>query len=502
MLMLTGPTSIPLLRSIVSPLTGSLLLGSLLVGCEGASEQAFHPPILNGPSDVSSDPSWRGTTAPSPEPTLSTRLSPTRLAAAPDGLPYIQGQLLIDWNSQDLSQQSLIRQRYGLHLLHRFHQLNAEAVELAQWGETLRIKAQLEREPAIKWVELDAPFFPDVVPDDLRTLQWNLENSGQMQGLLDADVDAPEAWERSRDCSAIVIAVVDSGILLTHPELRESIWVNRNEKPGNGVDDDGNGYIDDVNGWNFVDNNNNPTDSDSHGTHVSGIMAAKGNNKAETMTELSEEGMVGVCWKAQLIPIKALGRFYGSTSSVIAGMNYAVESGANIINASLSGRRDSKLLQEAIQAAETQGTLVVVSAGNDGKNIDTNPVYPASYNFPNLITVGATTRTDTLADFSNFGVNSVDLMAPGLDIYSTMARPYYGLMSGTSMAAPHVSAAAAFMWAGRPVLTYVDVRDALLETVDTKETLSTTCATGGRLNLFTSVVAAEEVSGVPSPYVP
>ncbi|MFM7200641.1 MAG: S8 family peptidase [Myxococcota bacterium] len=492
MLMLTAPKSIPLLRSIVSPLTGSLLLGSLLVGCEGASDEAFNPSSLEG----------RVQKAAAQSPDGLDRLTPARLMTAPDGLPYIQGQLLIDWKSQDATEQSRIRQRYGLKLLHSFRRLNAEAVNLSSWGDTLRVKAQLEQEPAVQRVEPDAPFFPDIVPDDLRTLQWNLENSGQMQGLLDADVDAPEAWEHMRDCSAIVVAVVDSGIALTHPELRESIWINRDEKAGNGIDDDANGFIDDVNGWNFIDNNNNPNDTDSHGTHVSGIMAAKGNNKTETMTELAEEGMVGVCWKAQLIPIKALGRFYGSTSSVIAGMNYAVESGANIINASLSGRRDSKLLQEALQAAETQGTLVVVSAGNDGKNIDTNPVYPASYNLPNLITVGASTRTDTLADFSNYGAVSVDLVAPGLDIYSTMARPYYGLMSGTSMAAPHVSAAAAFMWAGRPVLTYADVRDALIDTVDTKAALSTVCATGGRLNLFTSVIAAEEVSGVPSPYVP
>lgn len=433
--------------------------------------------------------------------TIAEALSRGILRMGPDRTPYVSGRLLLTWHARDAAERAAIRERYGLSTLQDFARLGVEVVRTPE-SQTLQLLSLLAREPAVRSVELDGVFHPDLQPDDLSSLQWNLQNSGQNRGLQDADVDAPEAWEQGRDCSSVVVGVVDTGISMNHPDLRDEVWTNPLEIPGNGMDDDLNGYVDDVHGWNFVAQNNNANDDVNHGSHVSGIIGAAGNNSTVTMSELGEKGMVGVCWAARIMPAKALGRFWGSTSNVVAAFDYTIFNGARIINASLSGSRNSDALLTTLSAAADADILVVVSAGNDGVNIDVTPTYPASYELPNMITVGATTRTDALADFSNYGPLSVDVMAPGVDIYSTMVKNPYGLMNGTSMAAPHVAGAAAILWARYNVLTAEEVRESLLDSADAKSNLSGVCATGGRLNLFTSILKADEVMGVPSPYIP
>lgn len=464
-----------------------LLAGNFLTSCQDDSEVLPAAAVSVGPSMG--------------EQTVSQALAEGILAIAPDKLPYVVGRLLITWNTPDPATQAELRERYGLQQLRTFPHLGVELVKVPA-NQTLTLLSELSHETAVRAAELEGVFRPDAMPDDLNNLQWNLENVGQNRGLQDADVDAPEAWDQGRDCSSVVIGVVDTGLNMTHPDLRDDVWTNSRETANNGMDDDLNGYVDDVHGWNFVAGTNSPADDVNHGSHVSGIIGARGDNRTVTMSELGESGMVGVCWSATLMPVKALGRFWGSTSNVVAAFDYAIYNGARVINASLSGNRSSDALQRALTAAAEQDILVVVSAGNDGVNIDVTPTYPASYDLPNIITVGATGRTDTRADFSNYGAVSVDIMAPGVDIYSTMVKNPYGLMNGTSMAAPHVAGAAAMLWARYDTLTYEEVRQALLDAADTKDQLQGTCATGGRLNLITAIWAADHVMGVPSPYVP
>lgn len=475
----------------------------LLVGCDLSGVDAvtaMSPPSAQQIAQLTAQQTVRR--APRSDFALPSEEDESLIRVDSQGIPYLAGRLLLRYHAADPQVQAQVRAQFGLELVHAFPGLRVEAVRTALSVDVVRLVKEVAQHPAVQVAELEGIFRPDTTPNDLVALQWNLENSGQRKGALDADVDAPEAWSQGQDCSSVVVAVVDTGIALAHPDLAPNLWSNPGEIPNNGYDDDGNGYADDVSGWNFVNNTNQSNDDVNHGSHVSGIIGAVGNNKDQTQAALGEDGMVGICWKARLMSVKALGRFWGSTSSVVAGFEYAIHNGAQIINASLSSPRSSDALFAAIEEAASLGILVVVSAGNDGQDIDAIPVYPASYDLPNLLTVAASTRTDTLASFSNYGDETVDLAAPGLDIYSTMVKSPYGLMSGTSMAAPHVTGAAAMLWARHDELSYEDIRDALLAAVDVEDGLSIASKTGGRLNLFTSLVKSDEAAGVPSPYVP
>lgn len=425
------------------------------------------------------------------------------LRVAPDGLAYVEGRLLLLWQTSDPLEQGHIRSRYGLTRTRAFPTVNAELVRVESAPDPGRVMEQLQQEPAVRGAEYDGVLMPDLLPDDLTETQWNLLNSGQRNGLLDADVDGPEAWELGTDCTGVVVAVVDTGIALTHPDLASNLWTNPGEIPGNAIDDDHNGFVDDVHGWNFKGNNGEPLDDVDHGSHVSGIIGALGNNRAQTETQLGQTGMVGVCWRAELMAVKALGKHFGATSDVVGSIEYAIQNGADLINASLSGYRYSQLLKDIIEVASDAGILVVVSAGNDGWNIDQRPVYPASLELPNLVTVAATNRQDVLAPFSNYGPIHVDLAAPGMDIYSTLASVPYGLMDGTSMSAPHVTGAAALLLSRAPGLTMEGLQEALYTAADRPSSLDGQVSTGGRLNLFRALDAAQAIeNGQPSPYVP
>jgi subtilisin family serine protease len=305
---------------------------------------------------------------------------------------------------------------------------------------------------------------------------WGLNNTGQSGGTPDADIDAPEAWDIQTGNPNLVIGVIDSGVDYNHPDLVGNIWTNPGEIAGDGIDNDSNGYIDDVRGWDFGNNDNNPMDVDSHGTHVSGTIAGKGNNSV---------GVTGVAWNAKIMPLKMFSDSgYGSDSGAILALNYATAKGVKLTNNSWGGGGYSQALYDAINTAGQQGALFIAAAGNDyGNNNDINPVYPASYNLPNIISVAATTRTDALAIFSNFGPTSVDLGAPGEDIYSTTPGGNYALKSGTSMASPHVAGGAALVWSQNPTWTAQQVKNRLLQTTDFIPALSGKTVSGGRLNI-------------------
>lgn len=292
-------------------------------------------------------------------------------------------------------------------------------------------------------------------------------------------INTPAAWDITTGSSNVIIAVVDSGIDLLHPDLKGNIWTNKAELNGiPGVDDDGNGYIDDIYGWNFLNDTNNVTDDNGHGTHVAGIIAATGNNT---------EGVTGVTWNAKIMPLKFLDKYgYGYVEDAVAAINYAAKMGAYIINNSWGGSIYSQALKDAIDACNA---LVVCAAGNEysGVSNDVDPVYPSSYNSSNIISVAAITSYDTLADFSNYGVNSVDVAAPGSNIYSTVPYSSYGYLSGTSMATPYVSGLAALIKSIRPELNILQVKYTILNNVDFIDSLSGKISTSGVINAYKSL---------------
>lgn len=242
---------------------------------------------------------------------------------------------------------------------------------------------------------------------------WGLNNTGQtvvgVVGTHDADIDAPEAWDITTGSHDVIIAVVDTGLANSHPDISGNIWRNTGETNcSDGIDNEGNGYIDDCNGWDFIGNDNDPSDYDGHGTHVSGTIAAQGNNSI---------GIAGVMWDAQIMPLRILGvSGSGTTADAASAILYANAKGARVINNSWGGSGYSQVLKDAIDASNA---LIVCAAGNSGTNNDAIPFYPASYTSSNIISVTASDQNDTLATFSNFGINSVDIAAPGVNIYST-----------------------------------------------------------------------------------
>jgi subtilisin family serine protease len=334
--------------------------------------------------------------------------------------------------------------------------------------------------PDVQYAEPDYILSANLVPNDPHYLDgtlWSLNNTGQSGGRNDADIDAPEAWDLRSEAQQVIVAVVDSGVRFTHEDLAANMWRNPGEIAGNGVDDDRNGYVDDVHGISAIDATGYPIDGNGHGSHVAGIIAAAGNNG---------RGIVGVAWRAQIMALKFLdARGDGYTSDAVVSIDYARTKGAAVVNASFAGPDNSISLRDAITRARSAGMIVVAAAGNDALNNDSIPCYPANYALDNVVSVAATTRSDTLANYSNYGAQTVDLAAPGSSIYSAyfLADNAYITMSGTSMAAPHVAGAVALLRAHVPALTHTQTIDRLLKAVDPLPALAGKTATGGRLNL-------------------
>lgn len=271
-----------------------------------------------------------------------------------------------------------------------------------------------------------------VIPNDPEyDRQWGLSGGDYSGGI-----HAPQGWEMGYDASDVVVAVIDTGIRPTHEDLRGNLWTNVGEIPGNGLDDDENGYVDDIHGMDTLKESGGVDDPHGHGTHVAGIIGASGNNSL---------GIAGVAWNVQLMAVRFLGEHGGSTSDAVEAIEYAVAHGAQIINASWGGPGRSSILETAIREAGQNGVLFVASAGNDGVNIDQSPQFPAAYGLPTQVTVAATRSNGLVSLFSNFGFQKVGLGAPGINIVSCLSDSDadYGYLSGTSMAAPYVTGAAA-----------------------------------------------------------
>jgi subtilisin family serine protease len=381
--------------------------------------------------------------------------------------------------------------------------------------------------------------------------QWGLNNTGQSGGTSGADIGAAAAWNTTTTTGQVIVAVVDTGIDYDHPDLYLNIWLNPGEIPvdvrsrladvdgdgaitfrdlndsrnqgsgkavdvnrdgrisagdllarrdqggwADGSDDNRDGFTDDLIGWDFAGNTNRPTDSDGHGTHVAGTIGAIGNNGI---------GVSGVAWNSQIMALKFMGsNGSGSVADAIRALDYAVAHGAKISNHSYGGTAPYSPLADAIARAQSAGHIVIAAAGNQQRNNDATPYYPASYGHDNVLSVAASDRNDRLGSFSNYGRNSVDLAAPGASILSTLPGGKYGTYSGTSMAAAYVSGAAAVVWGQHPEWSYRQVIDRILSTVDRVAALSDKVSTGGRLDLGRAITppATSQPPATPSPPPP
>jgi len=337
-----------------------------------------------------------------------------------------------------------------VQVLRQIPQLNVMLLQVSPGSETLVI-AQLQHDPLVQYAELDYKTHALEVPNDPSwSQQWALPKIG-----------APQAWDITH-CQGIIVAVLDTGVDLEHPDLQPVLWTNSDEIPDNGIDDDANGKVDDIHGWHFFHQNvggtyepyENPfiQDDNGHGTHVTGIIAAETNNAL---------GISGISWGARVMTIKVLDeQGEGWYSDIAAAITYATDNGAKVINLSLGGEEPSYLLQEAINYAHQRDVLLVAASGNDGGSV----LYPAACD--NVLAVAATDSQDKWQEWSNHGPE-VDLAAPGVGIISTWPwQNGYLYKSGTSMAAPHVAGAAALLWSWRPDFSNIQIEQRLENQAD------------------------------------
>ncbi|MDI6735566.1 MAG: S8 family serine peptidase [bacterium] len=362
-------------------------------------------------------------------------------------------------------------------------------------ADILSIIKKYEKDPDVIYAEPNYYATLYLTPNDTSfSSQWGLHNTGQTGGTADADIDAPEAWDIHTG-SGVTIAVIDTGVDWDHPDLANNIWSNSGEISGNGIDDDGNGYIDDTRGWDFADNDNNPMDYHGHGTHVAGIISAVTNNS---------QGVAGVGWANKIMPVKM---FPSATDDAIGNaIKYAVDNGARVLSNSWGYTSPGvfpNVVKDAIDYADSSGSLVIFAAGNDNSS---SLYYPGAYD--KVIGVASTTHNDTKSSFSNYG-DWVDVSAPGSSIYSTLWNDTYTYMSGTSMACPFVSGLAGLLFSLYPAWTNTLVRQRIENTTDDIDALNPGYEGKlgtGRINAYTAIfhspVPAGNITLDKNKYIP
>lgn len=377
----------------------------------------------------------------------------------------------------------------GLNVVNR-HATGQFVVVRSEDGFSAEEIQRLAGNDAVRYVEPNYQYrlVETKPPDDTRFLNdelWGMKN-----------INAKAAWAKVNS-SPVTVAVIDTGINYDHEDLKDNMWKNPGETGGgketNGIDDDGDGFKDNVYGADFVNNDGDPKDGQSHGSHCAGTIAAMGNNG---------KGVVGVNWKLKLMAMQIFGSSdsFAGADQVARAIDLAVAKGAKVQSHSWGGPNFSVVIRDAITRAQSKGVLLVVAAANNGTNNDTMPFYPASYTNANIISVLAIGQNDMKAGFSNFGRVSVDLGAPGVGIVSTVLGNNYAPKNGTSMACPHVTGAAALVW-GHPNFknaTHSQVKKLLLTNARPVSDLSGRCVTGGTLNLKFLGAALNEVAGAPS----
>ena len=343
----------------------------------------------------------------------------------------------------------------------------------------------------VRSVDLDYVVHTCVLPNDTSfSSLWGMHNTGQSGGTPDADIDAPEAWDMHTGSLAVKVGVIDTGIDHTHPDLAANIWINPSEIAGNSIDDDGNGFIDDIRGWDFVNNDNNAFDDQYHGTHCAGTIGGVGNNG---------QGVAGVCWTVSLVPLKFLNSSgSGAISDATEAVAYATSIGVHLTSNSWGGGGYNQAFKDALDASHAAGILFVAAAGNSNANNDLGGFFPSNYDSPCVISVAATTRTDAKSSFSSYGLTTVDLGAPGSEIFSAQPGGLYQNLNGTSMATPHVAGACALLKAFKPSLTHLEIKDAIFASVDVTPAMSGITVTGGRLNVHKALLMLDDLSVSPT----
>jgi serine protease len=352
----------------------------------------------------------------------------------------------------------------------------------------------ISKHPAVKYAEPNYIVRAIGVPDDPNFVSlWGMHNTGQSGGTADADIDAVEAWDITTGSSSVIVGVIDTGVDYNHPDLQANIWTNPGEIAGDGIDNDGNGVIDDIHGYNANANNGDPMDGNGHGTHVSGTIGAKGNNGV---------GVVGVNWDVTIIGCQFLDASgSGSTAGAIACIDYMTNLKQNhgvdvkATNNSWGGGGFSQALKDSIDTAGDAGILFLAAAGNGASDNDVTASYPASYESDAVMAIASTDRNDNMSGFSQWGLTSVDMGAPGSAILSTVPGGGYDTFSGTSMATPHVTGAAALVWSLNPDLSPVEMKELLMISGDANAALTGKTVSGTRLNVAN---ALDQANPAPS----
>lgn len=346
------------------------------------------------------------------------------------------------------------------------------------------LDALAARPDVVLGAELDGVGFGAGLPNDASfSLQWGLRNTGQSGGTVGADVNAEGLWNRLESAPGVVIAVLDSGLNFTHPDLQGVAWTNPGEVDGDGIDNDGNGRIDDVTGWDFTNGDSDPTDDHGHGSNVTGIVAANRNDGT---------GVAGLIGGVKVVVCKILNASNsGLTSNLIAATTYARQRGVSVMNLSLQNYPFNSTLNTEFTACQNAGILLSICAGNQGVNNDVTPNYPSSYPHAAILSVGNHDRTDArwsgTFNPSNYGGTSVDLFAPGREILSPILGTSYSYYTGTSQATPFVTALAVALKYLHPTWQAAEIKQRILSAVTTRAAYSGLCVTGGRLNAGAAV---------------
>ncbi len=414
------------------------------------------------------------------------------------GVPeYVEGEVLVKFtNGTTELQKKSAKDNIKATLKEKIHTKamkdkgDKEGVELV--GTSMSVPDavnSIKGMPGVAYAEPNYIYTIDAASNDpyyTKGLLWGMYGTGTSPANQYGS-QAGLAWLTGHTGSkSVVVGVIDEGIMTNHEDLAANIWVNPYEIPNNGIDDDGNGYIDDVNGWDFVNNDNSVyhTNMDQHGTHVAGTIGAVGGNG---------KGVAGVCWNVTIISCRFLGKSGGTTANAIKAVDYLTNlktaHNLNIVasNNSWGGGGFSQSLMDAISRANAANILFIAAAGNNSRNNDVTASYPSNYTNDNVIAVASINSTGKLSTFSNYGASTVDLGAPGESIYSTLPGKKntftYGAYSGTSMATPHVTGAAALYASTHSGQTAFQIKTAILSSTISTNTLAGKCLTGGRLNV-------------------
>ncbi len=379
-------------------------------------------------------------------------------------------------------ERSDLRKDAGVKLVDTLALPDTEVVRPAK--STGAALAALNADPDVAYAELNRQVGA-LSNDTYFSQQWALQNTGQFGGIAGKDMRVPDAWETSTG-AGVLVAVVDTGVDANDLDLAGQLGGNPDEIPDNGIDDDGNGLIDDAQGWDFVDSDNDPDDEHGHGTHVTGTIAAAADNGI---------GVAGVAPGARVMPLRALdANGDGSDSTIAEAFDYAGDVGARIVNASLGGLGASQTLTDAMVAHPN--TLYVVAAGNSSLNTDLIAYAPCTSPAANVICVGASDNRDERAYFSNYGRNTVDVFAPGVQIQSTYLNGFYKFLQGTSMAAPHVAGEAALALAADPEATTAELKADVIDSADPVDGFGAISVSGGRAD---AAAAVADIASLPEP---